>query len=38
MIAGGSRFGKTNSSLDLINHEPNIDKIYVSAKDPYAVK
>ena len=28
LIVGGFQSGKTNASLNLINHEPNIDKIY----------
>ena len=28
LIIGGSRSGKTNALLNLINNEPNIDKIY----------
>ena len=35
---GGSRYGKTNALLNLINHEQNIDKIYLYAKDPYYPK
>ena len=31
-------FGKTNAFLNLINHEPDIDKIYLYAKDPYEEK
>ena len=31
-------FGKTNAFLNLINHEPDIDKIYLYAKDPYEAK
>ena len=27
-IIGGSRSGKTDALLNLINHEPGIDKIY----------
>ena len=34
-ITGGSGSGKTNALLTLINHEPDIDKIYLYAKDPY---
>ena len=30
---GGSGSGKTNALLHLINHEPDIDKIYLYAKD-----
>ena len=32
----GSR--KTNALLNLINHQPDIDKIYLYAKDPYEMK
>ena len=28
LIAGGSGSGKTNSLFNLINHQPDIDKIY----------
>ena len=35
---GGSRYGKTNALLNLINHEQDIDKIYLYAKDPYYPK
>ena len=35
LIIGGSGSGKTNALLNLINHEPDIDKIYLYAKDPY---
>ena len=34
-IIGGSGSGKTNALLILINHEPDIDKIYLYAEDPY---
>ena len=37
-LIGGSGFGKTNSLFNLISYEPNIDKIYLHAKDPYEVK
>ena len=30
--------GKTNASLNLMNHQPDIDKIYSFAKDPYEAK
>ena len=36
LIAGGSGSGKTNGLPNLINHEPDIDKI--QSKDPYKVK
>ena len=32
LITGGSRSGKTNALLNLINHEPDIDKIYYMLK------
>ena len=32
-IVGGYGSGKTNALLNLINHEPDIDKIYLYAKD-----
>ena len=38
LIAGGSGSGKTNALLNLINNQPDIDKIYLYAKDPYEEK
>ena len=38
LIIEGSGFGKTNALLNLINHKPDIDKIYWHAKDPYKAK
>ena len=38
LIIGGSGSGKTNLLFNLINKEPDIDKIYLYAKDPYEVK
>ena len=38
LIVGVSRSRKTNASVNLINHEPDIDKIYLYAKDPYEAK
>ena len=38
IIIGGSGLGKANALLNLINHEPDIDKIYLYAKDPYEAK
>ena len=35
LIIGGSRSGKTNALLNLINHESDIDKIYLYIKDTY---
>ena len=35
LIAGGSGSGKTYTLLNPINHEPDIDKICLYAKDTY---
>ena len=35
LIIGGSGFGKTNTLIHLINNQPDIDKIYLYAKDQY---
>ena len=35
LIIGGSGFGKTNSLLNLINEEPDVDNIYLYVKDLY---
>ena len=35
---GGSGSGKTNALLNLISNQPDIDKIYLYAKDPYEAK
>ena len=35
LITGGSGSGKTNSTFNLINQQPDIDKNYLYAKDPY---
>ena len=37
-IIGGSGSGQTNALLNLINSQPDIDKIYLYAKDPYEKK
>ena len=37
-MIGGSGSGKTNSLFNLINQQPDIDKIYLYAKDPYEAK
>ena len=37
LIVGGSGSGKTNALLNLINNQPDIDKIYLYAKDPYLI-
>ena len=34
LIIGASRSGKTNSLFNLLNHQSDIDKIYLYAKDP----
>ena len=34
LIIGGSGSGKTNSLFNLISQKPDIDKIYLYAKDP----
>ena len=38
LIVGGSGSGKTNVLLNLIKNQPDIDKIYLYAKDPYEKK
>ena len=38
LIKGGWEFGKTNVLLNLINNQPDIDKMYLYAKNPYAAK
>ena len=38
MIAEGSGSGITNALLNLINQEPDIERIYLYAKDPYEAK
>ena len=38
LIVGGSGSGKTNALLNLINNQPDIDQIYLYAKDPYEKK
>ena len=38
LIVGGSGSRKTNALLNLINIQPDIDKIYLYAKDPYKAK
>ena len=34
LITGSSGSRKTNALLNMINHEPDIDKIYLYTKDP----
>ena len=38
LIIGGSGSGKTNALLNLINNQPDINKVYWYAKDPYEAK
>ena len=38
LIIGDSISGKTNSLFNLISHQPDIDKIYLYAKDLYEAK
>ena len=38
LIVGGSGSGKANTLLNLIKNRPDIDKIYLYAKDPYELK
>ena len=38
LMIGGSESGKTNTLLNLINKQTDIDKIYLYAKDPYEKK
>ena len=38
LIKGGSGSGKTNALLNLLNNQPDIDKIYLYAKDPCEAK
>ena len=38
LLIGGSRSGKTNLLLNLIEYQDDADKIYLYAKDPYEAK
>ena len=38
LIIGGSGSGKTNSLFNLKIHQPDIDKIYLYAKNPHETK
>ena len=38
LITGGSGSGKTNALLNLIENQPDINKIYLYPKDPYETK
>ena len=38
LITGGSGYGKTNVLLNLIENQPDIEKIYLYANDPFEAK
>ena len=38
LIFGDSGSGKTNALLNLINHEPDTDKMFLYTKDLYGIK
>ena len=38
LIIGGTGCGKTNSLFNLTSHKPDIDKIYLYAKDSHEAK
>ena len=38
LVIGGSGSGKTNALLNLINNQPDIDKVNLYVKDPYEAK
>ena len=38
LITGGSGSGQTNALFNLISNQPDIDKIYLYAKDLYEAK
>ena len=38
LIVAGSRSGKTNVLLNLVNHEPDIDNFFIYVKDLYEAK
>ena len=38
LIVGGSGSGKSNTLLNLINREPDTDKMFLYSKDPYQAK
>ena len=35
LLTGGTVSGKTNCLFNLVNQQPDIDKVYLQAKDPY---
>ena len=38
LMIGGSGSGKSNGLLNPINHQSDVDKIYLHAKDPFEAK
>ena len=38
LLIGGLGFGKANALLNLIENQPDIDKIYLYGNDPYEAK
>ena len=38
LIVDGSGSRKTNALLNIINNQPDVDKVYLYAKDPYDAK
>ena len=38
LIVDDSGLGKTNALLNLISHQPDIDKVHLHTKDPYEAK
>ena len=38
LIVGSPGYGKTNILLNIVNNQPDIDKVYLYAKDPYEAK
>ena len=38
LIIGGPGSGKSSPVFNLINYQPDIDRIYLYAKDPYEAK
>ena len=38
LVIGSSEPGKTNALLNLINNQPDIEELYLYAKDPYEAK
>ena len=38
LVIRGSGSGKINSLFNLINHQPDIDEVYLYVKDPYEPK